>query len=370
MILKFKDFKGRALPFILFALVAASAFFTPAQDISNSVSRYMPEATPVPVQKSKPIIVAAPTPPVDKNKEKYKNKKQILNEADTPAEKSIKVDAKVNFQLCVSEGRIKINGWDRNEIRAYVGGGSQIGFVVLKKNKDNPVWVKAIGFDPVKNTEPDADECLSGEEIEIDVPRGASVQIKGTESETLIESVRKVNVGNLSGDIFLNDIAEGIDATTYQGGVTVGKSSGAMSLTTTDGNIVAYEVSPSEVGDVFRAKTTNGMITLQQIEHGQTEVSSNSGSIRFNGEFVSGGQYNFNTQKGSILMTIPEKSSCLINAFFGYGQFNSDIKLLNEKRVNPSGLQTLTGQIGSGEATVTLKTYNGRINIRKSETKN
>ena len=350
MILKFKNFKGRVLPFILFTLV-----FLSAQTVS--------------AQKDKSKIPTSPTPPpVVNNKEKYKDsktKKQILNDTETPAEKSIKVDAKVKIQLCVSEGKIKINGWDRNEIRAYVGGGSQIGFVVLKKNKDNPVWVKALGFDPAKNKEADADECLSGAEIEIDVPRGATVSIEGADSETTVESVRKVSVENLSGNIFLNDIAEGIDAITYQGGVTVGKSSGAMSLNTTDGNIVAYEVSPSEIGDVFKAKTTKGMITLQQIEHGQTEISSIFGSIRFNGEFSSGGQYTFGTQHGSIMLTIPENSSCKINASYGLGEFMSELPLTNVKKPNPTGPQNLTAQIGSGDATLNLTTYSGRIHIKK-----
>lgn len=351
MSLKFKNFKGRVLPFILFALVFLGA------DIASA-------------QKDKSKIPTTPTPPpVSKEKEKYKKdsktKRQILNEAETPAEKSIKTDAKVKFQLCVTEGKIKINGWDRNEIRAYVGNGTQIGFQVLQKNKDNPVWVKALGFDPAKNNEADADECLSGNEIEIDVPRGAIVSISSQESETTIEAVRRVSVENLSGNIFLNDIAEGINARTYQGGITVGKSSGAMSLNTTDGNIVAYEVSPSEIGDVFKAKTTKGMITLQQIGHRQTEIGSISGSIRFNGEFLSGGQYNFGTQNGSILLTIPEKSSCKITASYGLGQFASEIPLTNVKKPNSTGAQNLTAQIGSGEATLNLTTYSGRINIRK-----
>ncbi len=50
-------------------------------------------------------------------------KKTIVNQ--TTAEKSIAVDAKVNIKICVAEGNLKINGWERNEIRAYVAGGSR-----------------------------------------------------------------------------------------------------------------------------------------------------------------------------------------------------------------------------------------------------
>ncbi len=295
-----------------------------------------------------------------------KPKKQVMNRSETPAEKSLAVDAKVNISLCVSEGKINVQGWDRNEIRAYVSsGGSQVGFKIQQKNKnEKPVWVMVLGFDPSKPSESEVEECLSGDEIELDVPRGATVNIKSRESETKIESVGKVSIENVGGGIFLNEIAGGIRAETYRGNVTVGNSSGAISLASSAGNIVAYNVSPSEIGDIFKAKTINGAITLQEIEHRQMDVGSNSGSIKFTGELLTGGQYNFGTHTGAMLFLIPEKSSCKISAFFGFGQFSSEIKLENIKQSPTSGAQNLTGQIGTGEATLNLKTYNGRILIR------
>ena len=299
-----------------------------------------------------------------------KPKKQVVNEGETPAEKSVAVDAKVNISLCVTEGKVKVHGWERSEIRAYVSsGGSQVGFKVLQKSKqtEKPVWVMVLGFDPSKTNSTEADECLSGEEIELDVPRGATVNIKSRESETRIESVSKARIENVGGDIFLNDIANGIEASTYEGDVTISKSSGAMSLSSAAGNIVAFDASPSEIGDVFKAKTINGAITLQEIGHGQMDVGSNSGSIKFTGEFLGGGQYNFGTANGAILLMIPEKSSCKVTAFFGFGQFASEIPMQNLKKSPTSGAQNLTGQIGDGEATLNLKTYSGRILIRKSD---
>ena len=299
-----------------------------------------------------------------------KPKKQILNEGATAAEKSVGTDAKVNISLCVTEGKVNIHGWDRSEIRAYVSnGGSQVGFKILQKSKqtEKPVWVMVVGFDPSKTNEAEVEECLSGDEIELDVPRGATVNIKSRVSETRIESVQKARVENIGGDIFLNDIAQGIEAATYEGDVTISKSSGAMSLSSASGNIVAFDASSSEIGDVFKAKTINGAITLQEIEHRQIEVGSNSGSIKFTGEFLGGGQYNFGTANGAIMLIIPEKSSCKVTAFFGFGQFASEIPMQNIKKSPASGAQNLTGQMGAGEANLNLKTYSGRIFIRKTD---
>lgn len=311
--------------------------------------------------KPKPKIVIAPTPKTKPTP----NKKVIVNEADTPAEKSITVESKVNISLCVTEGRVKVNGWDRNEVRAFVKDGSQVGFKVAQKNPKTgkPAWIYILGFDPQKTKEIKPEECLSGSEIELDVPRGATIDLKSEESEMTIESVARVRVKNNGGNIFLNDIAQGIEATTYEGGVTVEKSSGSMTLTTTSGNIVAIDVSPSEVGDFFKAKTNSGNVTLQSVGHRQIETNSITGSTNFIGEILNGGQYSFTTQNGSIGLAIPPDSSCRINASFGFGDFNSEMPLKDLLKKE----QSLSAQLGGGEANVILKTYSGVIRIRKRQ---
>lgn len=320
----------------------------------------------------------APPSPPEKNKVKvspkvkgvrpgFENKRQVWNESDTPAEKSIATDAKVNISLCVSAGNVKVTGWERDEVRVFISEGTQIGFKILQKNRqsEKPVWVMVLGFDPVTNKEVRPDECLSGDDIELDVPRGATVNIKSRESATTIDSVNKVRVENINGDIYLRSIAEGINATTFEGDVTVERSGGAISLTSTTGNILAFDAAPSEIGDVFRAKTSNGTISLQDIEHRQMEIKSNSGAIRFTGDFLSGGQYTFGTLNGAIALNVPLNTSCKINASFGLGVFASDIPLKDMVKSAASGAKNLSAIMGMGDATLNLTTYSGAISIKK-----
>lgn len=284
-----------------------------------------------------------------------------------PAEKSIAVDNKVNVKICVAEGRLKIYGWERSETRAFVKGGGALGFKILQKNKQNeaPVWIQVLGFDAAKNKEPNPDECLSGDEIEIDVPRGATVNVTSRRSETIVDSVARVTVENLGGNILLRNIAQGISAKTFEGDVTVEKSAGAITLFTTTGNIIVFDVAPSEIGDVFRAKTTSGAIVLQQTEHRQVEANSHSGSIKFASALLSGGQYNFTAFNGSMNLSIPPNSSAKINASYTFGTFNSDIALQNPVKSPASNAQSLSAQIGTGEAVLNLSTYSGAIQIKK-----
>lgn len=353
MFLNFKNYKGINIFFILFLIINVASV-----SAQNETPPKLPTIQPTPK-------IAYPPKP-EKNKD-WKTKRKVFNEKNTPAEKSIAVDPKVNIQFRVCEGKVRVNGWDKNEIRAFVSDGSEVGFKVRQINRQSnkPILVTVLGFDPAKNEEAESDDCLSGDEIEFDVPRNAVVQITSAESETSIESVRIATVKNVGGNIFLRDISGGIEATTYRGGITVGNSSGTIKLSTDSGNIIALELGSVEIGDIFRAKTNNGTVVLKNVEQRQVEVGSTSGSINFNGEFLNGGQYTFRTQNGSISLSVPAKSSCLVNATYGLGTFYSEIPLQNTKKTNPGGLQNLTGQLGGGEASLNLTTSFGRINIKK-----
>ena len=317
--------------------------------------------TPTPPDVPKRVIVRPfPTAP------KARIAKRIRNESEIPAEKSIAVDAKVSISLCVNDGNIKVNGWDRNEIRALVDGGSSVGFKVLKKNVQNsPVWLKVLGFDPMKNLEIGIDECLSGENIELDVPRGATIEIKGNQFDAAIESVNKASVKNNGGNITFNEIAQGVNAFTYEGDVRVENSGGVMTLNSTNGNILAFNVEPIQVNDIFTARTISGAVSLQMIKHSQVDTNSTSGIINFLGNLLSGGQYNFGTQNGSILLTVPQTSSCAVTALYGFGNFQTEIPMTNVDKTPAGQVQKLTGQIGAGDATLNLKTYSGAISIKK-----
>src|SRR5687767_11620692 len=117
---------------ILFSsfLILAASFSASAQNVKVAPRvEIKPAKTP-----EKPAI---PKPPV------------YGTHASKISEKSLAVSDKVNISLCVRAGEIKVNGWNRNEIRAFANKGSGIGFSVLEKGKTDkkPVWVKVLGYD-------------------------------------------------------------------------------------------------------------------------------------------------------------------------------------------------------------------------------
>ncbi|MEP6945365.1 MAG: DUF4097 family beta strand repeat-containing protein [Acidobacteriota bacterium] len=284
-------------------------------------------------------------------------------------ERAIKTDANINLSLCVLQGDVKVNGWNRNEVRILVTNGRNFTFKVQQKSarSGDPVWIMAVAEAANKEQAGPISECLRGDEIEIDAPVNATFNLKGQEVNTVVDGIRRVSVKNAGGDISVRNISDGVTAATYRGDLTVEQSKGAMVLENTAGNILVFDAGPSEIGDIFKAKTTSGAISVQKIGHRQIEVNSISGTVAYNGDILSGGSYSFWTSNGSIKLSLPANSSGMLTASYGYGSFNSELPFkLNTETVTPGPVKSIIATMGSGgDATLKLTTNNGSISIKK-----
>ncbi|MGB2752829.1 MAG: DUF4097 family beta strand repeat-containing protein [Pyrinomonadaceae bacterium] len=284
------------------------------------------------------------------------------------SEKSVTVDKNVNLSLCVTQGTVKVNGWNRNELRVFVNDGSNFSYRVLQRNAktNDPVWLMIVGAEEKGKVAPPG-ECLRGGEIEIDAPVGSTINIKGRETTTTVDLVKRLNISTIGGNISARNISNGITANANQGDITVEESEGGMILDTTTGNILVFNAGPSEIGDTFRAKTNSGAISLQKVLHRQIEANSVSGSVAYNGDILSGGSYSLTTSKGSISLSLNANISCRISATYGFGNFRSEIPIDTETdNISPGPIKTIVGKLGEGgEASIKLSTNNGSIVIKK-----
>lgn len=283
-------------------------------------------------------------------------------------ERSIKVDPKINLILgCVREGTVKVNGWNRNEVRVLIEEGSKFAFSTLEKNPKTgePVWIKVVSADSKNKYGPNS-ECISGGDIQIDAPTTATFTVKGYDINTTVDSLKKVEIAITGGDVSVRNVTNGVKVSAGRGDVTVDSSQGAMDLETTTGNILVFQAGPSEVGDEFRAKTNNGAIALQSLEYRRTNVNSISGSVAYTGEIQNSGSYTMSTTRGSIRLAIPVKSSFQMWATYGFGTFQSELPIdIATENITPGPLKTLRGKLGTNDATLKLTTSNGSILIKK-----
>ncbi|HEY2867587.1 MAG TPA: DUF4097 family beta strand repeat-containing protein [Pyrinomonadaceae bacterium] len=317
-----------------------------------------PEPTAKPKIKTQPPDAGVPPPPA-RHDYKYKYSR------GGTYEKAIAVAPNINLTLCVTEGNLRINSWNRSEVRVYVEGGPKFAFKVVDKGPDGrPVWISAMNLQATPGVNA---ECIWGETVEVDAPAGTSLKLTGKEINAQVDGMRKVNVKTVGGDISLRNIKEGVSAYAGEGGVTVEESWGQVNLETTNGNIVVVDSGPSDIGDTFRAKTNSGAVSLTRVTHRALDVSSISGSVLFNGEIKSGGTYTFGTTNGTIRLALPSATGCKLAATFRSGSFASELPFkIETMNVAPGDLKSIVAKLGGGgDAVLRLSAFAGLIGIKK-----
>ena len=117
-------------------------------------------------------------------------------------------------------------------------------------------------------------------------------------------------------------------------------------------------------GDLVRAHVwTSGDIELYGVNAARVFVSNSSGNIFFDGEFASGGTYEFKSGQGTITLQLPVNCGFRLVATapaqkISMGKFwNPTMKTVGEGR-------RIIGDVGDGRASVTATTYQGNINFR------
>jgi len=285
-------------------------------------------------------------------------------------ERSIAVASNVKLNLCVQEGMLRVNGWNRNEIRVFVKNGVGFNFNVKESApKENlPQWIDAVAYDP-KRPNRMAPDCLWGESIEIDAPIKTVIEVTGHDYRAALDSIKRASITTVGGSITARNIANGLMANTGQGNITVEESAGAMDLATSGGNIIALDLNPSEVGDPFTARSTNGNISLEGVGHGKITVNTISGSVNFTGAIRKSGWYSIATQAGSIRLMLPDDTSCMLGAVYGFGTLTMDFpgaKLLTEE-YSEGPVKKRTFKLGGSTvgATMKLQTATGSIWVKK-----
>ena len=337
-------------------------FFSAALLVAGELSAVAGQVQPVPRAPTSPPAKPAPTPP-------RVPATSVGRQPLETTEQSINVDSAVNIKFCVSDGSVKINGWNRDEVRLFVSNGRRSEIKVLERNKknDQPNWIWLVNAAAASGSAGPLSNCLAGKTIELDVPVGSGLTFEARTSGVEIDMVKNVDVSLIEGSISIRNVPGGVKAVTYQGDVVLENSGGAITLKTTTGNILAYDVSPGNIGDILDTKTSSGSISLQKAGHRQIKANTISGSVIFNGDLLAGSIYTFKTSNGAIQMQLPSAASGTFVASLGFGSFNSAIPIeVQTENITPGG-KSIVAQMGTGTARVNLTTTTGRIAIQKQQ---
>jgi len=229
---------------------------------------------------------------------------------------------------------------------------------VLKVKVDGPPWTKKrrakVDFiiEMPKNIAADISSA-SGEISVRDLFAGCRLNTASGEIE--ISGCQGENhLSTASGDVTASGCTKAsLKINTASGDIEVNDCSGELSFQTVSG-----DVSLSTAGDL-QGQTVSGDIDIQMEKTGQIKVRSTSGDIQFQGPVAEGSTAAMATVSGDVSVDLGQNSSAAIEASTVSGEIDCEMDLAGLRQ----GSRSLSGKLGGGQGSLSVKTVSGDITI-------
>jgi DUF4097 and DUF4098 domain-containing protein YvlB len=330
--------------------------------------------------------------------------------SSAPIDRTTAADAQAIVSLCLTQGDVLVRGWDKAEVRAHAEGAGNVR--LLTPNAQPAPRVEVLISDDDED-EPGSGDCGSADQVELMVPRGATVNVRTQNGHIDVSDVSDARVEALSGDVEVRRIAKAVLISCLSGDVSLSDVNGPVRAVTVSGSVEARNARSLSAGDGFEAKSTSGDVTIENVSHSQVISATVSGSLLYTGALARGGAYDFKTISGDVTMEIPSDSSFTLHAkVVVSGDIDTDFPVKTvavgsaappatpgtpqpttpgtpqpaprpdpnpwpmpprPERVKPGKMKPskeldqarLDGTVGSGDATVNMSSFSGSLHLRK-----
>ncbi|MGI8899248.1 MAG: DUF4097 family beta strand repeat-containing protein [Pyrinomonadaceae bacterium] len=230
-------------------------------------------------------------------------------------ERTISADPSVTVSICVTSGSISVHGWDKNEVSARGSDAAQIELRQKDGTAQSGRAMKVEVFVVDKSDgERNKNNCQASSELELFVPRAASVHVQTRDGDINIADIAVAVAGTQNGDISIERVSRAVEVGSVGGNVSIRDSTGRASVTTVGGGIEVVNLRPSAAADGFEAVSVSGDLNLQGVSHSQFNARTVTGDVHLTGPLAAGGRYGFKTMSGDITLTLPRDSSFNLSA--------------------------------------------------------
>ena len=256
----------------------------------------------------------------------------------------------------VIEGRVVVEGWDKDEVRVTGNIPDIEQFVFRSSGGDTRIEVES------KNGFWGNWKSSGFAKLTIYCPRGSSLRIEGISSSHVITDIGgTVQASTMSGDISLKGGSGKVQLESVSGEIDVVDATGKINLSSVSGHISAKVDSHN-----FEAQSVSGAIEASIGTADSVELSSVSGNIELVFELGKGGELDAETVSGDI--DIEFLNDDLDAAFEIETGPGGDVRNLisndtASKSFSFSG--SLEFELGSGNGSVELETMSGTVKIDK-----
>ncbi|MEO6119933.1 MAG: DUF4097 family beta strand repeat-containing protein [Terriglobales bacterium] len=218
-------------------------------------------------------------------------------------------------------------------------------------------------------------------------PASAKVEVNATQTGNRI-TVRTQSVGKASGDEARVDydvqvpadvnlsIGSGngeVKIENLRGNVTVDAEEGQVAISGASGGIVQVQSLSAAVTltNVQKSRvqlaSAGGNIQLTNVSGPSVTAKSTTGAITYTGDFAGGGNYLLTNHSGDIGVTLPLSASIDLTARSIQGSVENDFPLQKPAHAGFAMKEgkALAGTSNAGSSSVELRSFSGRIRVKK-----
>ena len=277
----------------------------------------------------------------------------------SPAAEVRKVDQTVEADkdgLVIVEniaGSIRIEGWDKNEVRITGTLGRDVEELKVKAG-GRKTLIEVVYPKKARNINDGADLVIS-------VPRGSSLEAQCISAPISVEGLTgAIDAANISGEILIKGKCRRIGAETISGDLTVDGGAPEVSVQSISG-LVRAEGDEAEV----EAQSVSGDIELTFARFTKLSVESVSGNADVRGALAKGGHFDFDLHSGDLTLTLPGNVSADFRVETFSGDIGNDFGGKVEKASKYTPGKSLEFTTGGGDARVRINTFSGDASIVK-----
>ncbi|MEN8375121.1 MAG: DUF4097 family beta strand repeat-containing protein [Gemmatimonadota bacterium] len=256
-------------------------------------------------------------------------------------------------------GSIEVRGWNRDEVR--VTG-------TLGRNVEDVDIVASGGRVSIRVRHPRRGGSWrsSGTALEISMPAGARLRVETVSSDIDVQGVNgRLDLEAVSGDVDIRGAGGEVRAESVSGTIQVEGTSPDLRLESVSGDVVVSGVD----GASIRAGSVSGDVDVR----GGTFLDGNfetvSGSVAFTGELADGGDFDFESHSGRVVLVLTGD----VNAEFSLSTFSGSIRgRLRDLDISDQVERTSRWtpgreahfRVGDGSARVDASSFSGSVEIR------
>ena len=303
-----------------------------------------------------------------------KAKVERAEELDDPqTTRMVAADPGIVVTMCLESGNIVVVGGDGREVRVTAERSASISLRPMEGGKTAApaTRVEVVVIDSQKEDVTEFGECRGSSDVDIEVPRGATLYVTTRDGDIDISNVSEVRAETTGGNISLRRIGRAVEAATVGGDISLEESAGRIRLRSISGSIDAIKAKAVEGSDFLFVKTISGDVRLEQVSQPRVEAGTITGEISLAGPLAQGGFYGFNTVTGDVTLTMPDSVSFEVTAKVSQGgEVITDFPLkyadgISTRDVMSSGKLAGSYGAGSSPAKLNLVSFSGTLRLRK-----